>query len=52
MLIGEWMEDLELKEIGELFEVVVKLAIPDIAMRAIEEGLDDWSSRKVIDLGA
>jgi hypothetical protein len=51
MPIGEWMEDRELKEIGSLFETVVKSAIPDIAMRAIEEGLD-WSEREVTVLGA
>jgi hypothetical protein len=52
MPIGKWMEDPELKEIGRLFELVVKSAIPDIAIRAIEEGLEDWSSREVTVLGA
>jgi hypothetical protein len=51
MPIGDWMQDPELKEIGRLFELVVKSAIPDIAMRAIEEGLH-WSSREVTILGA
>lgn len=51
MPIGKWMEDRELKEIGSLFETVVRSAIPDIAMRAIEDGLD-WSPREVTVLGA
>ena len=51
MPIGKWMEDGELKEIGCLFEAVVRSAIPGIAIRAIDEGLD-WSSREVTVLGA
>jgi hypothetical protein len=51
MPIGEWMDDRELKEIGSLFEAVVKSAIPDIAVRAIDEELD-WSSHEVTVLGA
>lgn len=52
MPIGEWMEDPELKKIGKLFEHVVKSAVPDIAMRAIGEGLDGWSWQEVTVLGA
>ncbi|KAH8587641.1 hypothetical protein B0O99DRAFT_394047 [Bisporella sp. PMI_857] len=51
MLIGEWMEDRELKKIGSLFEAVVNSAIPDISVRVIDEELD-WSSREVTVLGA
>jgi len=51
MPIGDWMEDPELKAIGKLFKRVVKSAIPDIAMRTIQEGLG-WSWEEVTVLGA
>ena len=35
------MEDLKLQEIGEQFQLVLNSAIPHLAERAVEEGLDD-----------
>ena len=34
------MEDPKLKEIGEQFQLVLNSAIPHMAARAVEEGLD------------
>ena len=51
MPIGDWMEDGELKEIGHLYEDVMRSSIPGTAMRAIIENMD-WSWLEVTVLGA
>jgi hypothetical protein len=50
MPIGGWHDDPELKEIGEIFRLVMKEAIPEIGMRVIQENLG-WSWEQMMVLG-
>jgi hypothetical protein len=49
--IGGWHDDPELKEIGEIFRLVMKEAIPEIGMRVIQENLG-WSWQGKGELGS
>jgi hypothetical protein len=51
MPIGGWHDDPELKEIGEIFRLVMKEAIPEIGMRVIQENLG-WSWQGKGELGS